>query len=77
MGEGHVGAVSELGAAGVRATPFLVEPDGTALTRIAELIDAGTTASKSRRCTRWPRSPAPTPAGCNRTRGKLVLHVAS
>ena len=29
-------------AAGVRATPFLVEPDGTALTRIAELIGAGT-----------------------------------
>jgi NADPH:quinone reductase-like Zn-dependent oxidoreductase len=28
-------------AAAMRATAFLVEPDGTALTRIAELIDAG------------------------------------
>jgi NADPH:quinone reductase-like Zn-dependent oxidoreductase len=65
-------------AAGVRATPFLVEPDGTALTRIAELIDAGTIRVEVEEV--YPLAEvarAHTHGQANRTRGKLVLHVAS
>jgi NADPH:quinone reductase-like Zn-dependent oxidoreductase len=65
-------------AAGVRATPFLVEPDGTALTRIAELIDAGTIRVEVEDV--YPLADvarAHTRGQSNRTRGKLVLHVAS
>src|SRR5947199_12595 len=66
------------GAAGVRATPFLVEPDGTALTRIAELIDAGTIRVEVEEV--FPLAEvarAHARGQANRTRGKLVLHVAS
>ena len=63
---------------GVRATPFLVEPDGPALTRIAELIDAGEVAWRSRRSSRWSRpAPAHARGEADRTRGKLVLRVAA
>jgi NADPH:quinone reductase-like Zn-dependent oxidoreductase len=65
-------------AAGVRATPFLVEPDGAALTRIAELIDAGTIRVEVEEV--FPLGEvarAHTRGQANRTRGKLVLHVAS
>jgi len=65
-------------AAGVRATPFLVEPDGTALTRIAELIDAGTIRVEVEEV--FPLAEAArahTRGQAGRTRGKLVLHVAS
>src|SRR5215470_9276123 len=64
-------------AAGVRATPFLVEPDGTALTRIAELIDAGTIRVEVEEV--YPLAEvarAHTRGQASRTRGKLVLHVA-
>ena len=66
------------GAAGVRATPFLVEPDGTALTRIAELIDAGTIRVEVEEV--YPLAEvarAHAHGQANRTRGKLVLRVAS
>jgi len=65
-------------AAGVHATPFLVEPDGTALTRIAELIDAGTIRVEVEKVFPLAEvSRAHTHGQANRTRGKLVLHVAS
>ncbi len=35
------GVAEAAGKAGVRSTPFLVEPDGAALTEIAALVDAG------------------------------------
>ena len=63
-------------AAGVRATPFLVEPDGAALTRIAELIDAGLVARGGRGSSRWSNARAHTSGRAGRTRGKLVLSVA-
>jgi NADPH:quinone reductase-like Zn-dependent oxidoreductase len=65
-------------AAGVRVTPFLVEPDGAALTRIAELIDAGTIKVEVEDV--FPLAEAAqahTRGQANRTRGKLVLRVAS
>jgi len=64
--------------AGVRATPFLVEPDGAALTRIAELIDAGTIRVEVEGV--YPLAEvahAHTRGQAGRTRGKLVLRVAS
>jgi len=65
-------------AAGVRATPFLVEPDGTALTRIAELIDAGTIRVEVEEVFPLAEAARAHARGqANRTRGKLVLHVAS
>ena len=65
-------------AAGVRATPFLVEPDGAALARIAELIDAGTIRVEVEEV--FPLAEvarAHTRGQAGRTRGKLVLLVAS
>jgi NADPH:quinone reductase-like Zn-dependent oxidoreductase len=65
-------------AAGVRVTPFLVEPDGPALTRIAHLIDAGALRVEVEEI--YPLAEvahAHTRGQANRTRGKLVLHVAS
>ncbi|MFE4646441.1 NADP-dependent oxidoreductase [Streptomyces sp. NPDC056730] len=65
-------------ARGVRATAFLVEPDGVSLTRIARLIDEGVTkvevedvlplADAAEAHRRGERG---------RTRGKLVLRVTS
>ncbi|WHM40375.1 NADP-dependent oxidoreductase [Streptomyces sp. BPTC-684] len=64
-------------AAGVRARPFLVEPDGTALTTLAGLIDAG--AIKVEVAAVLPLEQV-AEAHCRqasgRTRGKIVLRVA-
>ncbi|AXI81254.1 NADP-dependent oxidoreductase [Peterkaempfera bronchialis] len=65
-------------ARGLRAMPFLVEPDGAALTRIAELIEAGTVAVEVEEV--FPLDQAAEAhrrAEQGRTRGKLVLRVAS
>jgi NADPH:quinone reductase-like Zn-dependent oxidoreductase len=65
-------------AAGVRATPFLVEPDGPALTRIAELIDAGQVRVEVEEV--FPLEQAATAharSESGRTRGKLVLRVTA
>ncbi|MEE1786147.1 NADP-dependent oxidoreductase [Streptomyces sp. SP17BM10] len=63
-------------AAGVRVTPFLVEPDGTALTAIAGLIDAGEVAVEVEATYPLERAgEAHTRGEAGRTRGKLVLTV--
>ncbi|MGW2251059.1 NADP-dependent oxidoreductase [Kitasatospora sp. NPDC001660] len=63
-------------AAGVRVTPFLVEPDGTALTAIAGLIDAGEVAVEVEETFPLERAAeAHTRGEAGRTRGKLVLTV--
>ncbi|MFF8103400.1 NADP-dependent oxidoreductase [Streptomyces sp. NPDC016640] len=65
------------GAAGVRATSFLVEPDGTALTTIAGLIDAGEVVVEVEKTFPLERAGAAHAHGeAGRTRGKLVLTVA-
>ncbi|GGP45334.1 NADP-dependent oxidoreductase [Streptomyces melanogenes] len=64
-------------AAGVRARPFLVEPDGTALTTLAGLIDAG--AIKVEVAAVLPleqAAEAHRQQASGRTRGKIVLRVA-
>ncbi|GAA0585943.1 NADP-dependent oxidoreductase [Streptomyces crystallinus] len=64
-------------AAGVRAKPFLVEPDGAALTRLAGLIDAG--AIKVEVAAVLPLdevAQAHRQQASGRTRGKIVLRVA-
>ncbi|WP_030239477.1 NADP-dependent oxidoreductase [Streptomyces sp. NRRL S-350] len=64
-------------AAGVRATPFLVEPDGAALTAIAGLIDAGEVAVEVEETFPLEQAGAAHARGeAGRTRGKLVLTVA-
>jgi NADPH:quinone reductase-like Zn-dependent oxidoreductase len=64
-------------AAGVRATPYLVEPDGTALTTIAGLIDAGEVTVEVAETFPLERvAEAHTRGETGRTRGKLVLTVA-
>ncbi|MFI1172231.1 NADP-dependent oxidoreductase [Streptomyces melanogenes] len=63
--------------AGVRARPFLVEPDGTALTTLAGLIDAG--AIKVEVAAVLPleqAAEAHRQQASGRTRGKIVLRVA-
>ncbi|MFG2844108.1 NADP-dependent oxidoreductase [Kitasatospora sp. NPDC048296] len=65
-------------AAGVRVTPFLVEPDGAALTTIAGLIDAGKVAVEVEETFPLERAGAAHARGeAGRTRGKLVLTVAN
>jgi NADPH:quinone reductase-like Zn-dependent oxidoreductase len=65
-------------AAGMRATPFLVEPDGTALTTIAELIDAGAIRVEVEEVFPLAKAGRAHARGESlHTRGKLVLHVAS
>jgi NADPH:quinone reductase-like Zn-dependent oxidoreductase len=65
-------------ARGVHATPFLVEPDGPALTRIAGLIDAGEVAVEVEDTYPLEQVAAAHARGeAGRTRGKLVLRVAS
>ncbi|MFF2146366.1 NADP-dependent oxidoreductase [Kitasatospora sp. NPDC058190] len=65
-------------AAGVRVTPFLVEPDGAALTTIAGLIDAGKVAVEVEETFPLERAGAAHARGeAGRTRGKLVLAVAN
>ncbi|MEV4567528.1 NADP-dependent oxidoreductase [Nonomuraea sp. NPDC049419] len=61
-------------AAGVRTTPFLVEPDGPALATIAGLIDAGQVAVEVEETFPLERAAAAHLRGeAGRTRGKLVL----
>ena len=65
-------------ARGVRATPFLVEPDGPALARIAALIDAGAVAVEVEAT--FPlagAAEAHARGEAGRTRGKLVLDAAA
>ncbi len=65
-------------AAGVRVTPFLVEPDGAALTTIAGLIDAGHVAVEVEGTFPLERAGAAHTRGeAGRTRGKLVLTVTN
>ncbi|MDH6123127.1 NADP-dependent oxidoreductase [Kitasatospora sp. GP82] len=65
-------------AAGVRVTPFLVEPDGAALTRIADLIDAGEVAVEVEQVFPLEQVAQAHAQGENgRTRGKLVLRVTA
>jgi NADPH:quinone reductase-like Zn-dependent oxidoreductase len=64
-------------AAGVRVTPFLVEPDGAALTTIAGLIDAGQVAVEVAEAFSLEQvGTAHERLATGRTRGKLVLTVA-
>ncbi|GAA1655709.1 NADP-dependent oxidoreductase [Nonomuraea maheshkhaliensis] len=63
--------------AGVRATPFLVEPDGPALTTIAGLIDEGQVAVEVAETFPLDQAGAAHARGeAGRTRGKLVLTLA-
>ncbi|MEU2718097.1 NADP-dependent oxidoreductase [Streptomyces sp. NPDC007205] len=63
-------------AAGVRVTPLLVEPDGAALTTIADLIDAGHVAVEVEDTFPLEQAGAAHARGeGGRTRGKLVLTV--
>jgi NADPH:quinone reductase-like Zn-dependent oxidoreductase len=65
-------------AAGVRVTPYLVEPDGAALTTIAGLIDAGEVAVEVAETFPLERAAEAHARGeTGRTRGKLVLTVAN
>lgn len=65
-------------AQGLRATGFLVEPDGAALIRIAALIDAGTvTVGLDDVLPLEEAAEAHRRGEAGKTRGKLVLHVAS
>ncbi|WP_308208158.1 zinc-binding dehydrogenase [Actinomadura madurae] len=62
--------------AGVRVTPFLVEPDGAALTTIAGLIDAGDVAVEVEETFPLDQAGAAHARGeTGRSRGKLVLTV--
>ncbi|GAA1931575.1 NADP-dependent oxidoreductase [Streptantibioticus ferralitis] len=65
-------------AAGVRVTPFLVEPDGAALTTIAGLIDAGKVVVEVEETFPLEQAGAAHARGeAGRTRGKLVLTVTN
>ncbi|MEU5434435.1 NADP-dependent oxidoreductase [Streptomyces sp. NPDC020719] len=65
-------------AAGVRVTPFLVEPDGAALATIAGLIDAGEVAVEVEETFPLEQAAAAHARGeAGRTRGKLVLTVTN
>jgi NADPH:quinone reductase-like Zn-dependent oxidoreductase len=76
------GVSPELAAAaeakGKRVTPFLVEPDGPALTSIGALIDSGEVMVEVEEAFPLDQVVAAHTRGeSNRTRGKLVLRVAS
>ncbi|MEV0110873.1 NADP-dependent oxidoreductase [Nocardia sp. NPDC050799] len=76
------GVSPELAAAaeakGMRVSPFLVEPDGPALTSIGELIDSGSVAVEVEEVFPLEQAAAAHARGeSNRTRGKLVLRVVS
>ncbi|MFF5206923.1 NADP-dependent oxidoreductase [Streptosporangium sp. NPDC000396] len=63
---------------GLNATPFLVEPDGPALTRIASLIDQGEVTVEVEDVLPLAQAAVAHQRGeQGRTRGKLVLHVTS
>jgi NADPH:quinone reductase-like Zn-dependent oxidoreductase len=62
---------------GLRTSAFLVEPDGPALTRIAELIDAGEVSVEVEEVFPLEQAAqAHTRGESGRTRGKLVLGIA-
>ncbi|MFE1241480.1 NADP-dependent oxidoreductase [Streptomyces tendae] len=62
--------------AGVRVVPFLVEPDGPALTAIASLIDDGEVAVEVEETFPLEQAAAAHTRGeAGRTRGKLVLTI--
>jgi NADPH:quinone reductase-like Zn-dependent oxidoreductase len=76
------GVSPELAAAaeakGVRVSPFLVEPDGPALTRIGELIDAGEVVVEVEETFPLEQvAAAHTRGESNRTHGKLVLRITA
>ncbi|WSU53420.1 NADP-dependent oxidoreductase [Streptomyces sp. NBC_01092] len=63
---------------GLRTSPFLVEPDGPALTRIAHLIDSGEVSVEVEEVFPLEQAAqAHTRGESDRTRGKLVLRVSS
>ncbi len=65
-------------SAGVRTSPFLVEPDGAALTQIGALIDAGDVVPEVEDVFDLAAAAqAHTRGESGHTRGKLVLHVAT
>jgi NADPH:quinone reductase-like Zn-dependent oxidoreductase len=62
---------------GLRASAFLVEPDGPALSRIAELIDSGAVRVEVAAVLPLEKAADAHRLGeTGRTRGKIVLHVA-
>ncbi len=62
---------------GVRVRPFLVEPDGAALARVAQLVDAGEVAVEVAEVLSLEQAgEAHARGAAGRTRGKLVLRVA-
>lgn len=64
-------------ARGLRATPYLVEPDGHELADIAKLIDAGEVSVEVEDVLALEQAAEAHRRGEeSRTRGKLVLHVA-
>lgn len=65
------------GAAGVRTSPVLVEPDGAALTTVAGLVDAGAVRVEVEQVFALEDvAEAHRRGETNRTRGKLVLDLA-
>ncbi|MFE5240387.1 MULTISPECIES: NADP-dependent oxidoreductase [unclassified Streptomyces] len=65
------------GQAGVRTSPFLVEPDSAALTTIAGLVDSGKVRIEVERTFALEEAAEAHRLGeTNRTRGKLVLTVS-
>ncbi|WP_432036182.1 NADP-dependent oxidoreductase [Streptomyces cucumeris] len=69
--------IERAAARGFRVSPYLVEPDGPALTRIAELIDAGEVAVEVEDVLPLEEAAeAHRRLAEGRTRGKLVLRVA-
>lgn len=65
-------------ARGVRASPFLVEPDGTSLTRIAALIEAGEVQVEVADIFPLERAGEAHAVGeRGRTRGKIVLRIGA
>lgn len=70
------GLATAAGRAGVRTSPFLVEPDAAALTAIAGLVDSGAVRVGVDRTFPLEEVAAAHHLGeTNRTRGKLVLTV--
>jgi NADPH:quinone reductase-like Zn-dependent oxidoreductase len=71
------GFLDDARARGIRATSFLVEPDGAALTRIAAIIDRNEASVEVEATLPLDDAAEAHRRGeSGRTRGKLVLHVA-
>ncbi|MFI7122017.1 zinc-binding dehydrogenase [Amycolatopsis sp. NPDC049868] len=72
------GLAAAADAKGMRATAFLVEPDGPTLTRIAQLIDSGEVVVEVDEVFPLDQAVAAHTRGESKhTRGKLALRVAS